>query len=40
VNEIASQEAGDRFAERVAMVASEDDKREFVFHAMAKCLFR
>lgn len=36
VNETASQEARDRFAERVAMVASEKDKQEFIFRALAR----
>jgi hypothetical protein len=36
VNETASQEQRDSFAERVAMVSSEEDKREFLFRVMAK----
>jgi hypothetical protein len=36
VNEMASLEARDRFAERVALVASEEDKQEFLFRVMAK----
>jgi hypothetical protein len=36
VNETASQAARDRFAERVAMVTSEEDQQEFIFRVMAK----
>jgi hypothetical protein len=36
VNETASQETRNRFAERVAMVASEGDKEEFLFRVLAK----
>jgi hypothetical protein len=36
VNETASQAARNEFAERVAAVASEEEKQEFIFRVMAK----